>query len=92
MNAVMLRSTSPPPDRCVEVAGLAGAEGLVAVGVGDRRGPAIGVDPRDQLAAELGIEKVLADEQGELGARHALDAGLAMMRSTRVRKVAESRD
>ena len=59
----------------VEVAGLAGAERRDPDIVGDLRRPALGVDARDQLGALPGIEEVADDEQLELKARNALDAG-----------------
>ena len=61
----------------VEIAGFAGAEIAVAIVIGDGRGPALGVDPVDQLCAFLGREEVAANEEGQILARHALHAGVS---------------
>src|SRR3569623_387958 len=59
----------------IEVAGLAGAIISVAVRIGDGRGAPRRVDLRDQRGAGLGIDELAAQEQRQLGARHALHAG-----------------
>ncbi len=60
----------------IEVAGLAGAESAVAIGVGNGRGAATGLDPVDQRGAFIRIQKRATDEQGQVTAGHTLHAGL----------------
>src|SRR3546814_5587391 len=51
------------------------SKGGVAVGIGDRRGVNVAVDPRDQPGAGFGVEKAWQHELLELRCRGAADAG-----------------
>ena len=59
----------------VEIAGGAGAEGLVTIGVGDRRWPHVAVDLCDQSGAGFGVEKAGQHILFELGRWRTADAG-----------------
>ena len=61
----------------VEVAGLAGAEIAIAIGVGDGRGATVRIDPRDHLCAFVKTQEITLDEEGEILAGHPLDAWMA---------------
>src|SRR3546814_9890405 len=63
-----------------EISRRAGAERGVAVGVGDRRGAATGVDQVDHRGAGFGIEEATAGEQRQFRVRNALDRGLGAQR------------
>ncbi len=59
----------------VKVACAAGAERIVAIGIGDGRGFEVAVDARDQVGACGGGHESRQDELHQLGRRRSADAG-----------------
>src|SRR3546814_9840038 len=58
----------------IQVAGVAGAEIAIAIGVRDGGGAAVRLYSRDQACAFFGIEEIASDEQRDVFCRHTLDA------------------